>query len=158
MNRTKQIKILALFLLLLLAGNACNHDTAHSQQSNSKVEWVNTNQLKPGPIRHEKLSDLQIQRIKKIRGAFAEVDQSSFDKWMDDFRRDADPDREIAIWERMAAAYSRYISGKNLSLETKLDVFQVVLLRSTAPAEEVLNHLTLKVLTEEDAKEIMKGF
>jgi hypothetical protein len=119
---------------------------------------VNANQLKPGPIRHEKLSDLQIQRLKKIRGAFAEVDQSSFDKWIDDFRRDADPDREIAVWERMAAAYSRYVSGKNLSLETKLDVFQVVLLRSTAPAEEVLNHLKLKVLTENDAKEIMKGF
>jgi hypothetical protein len=119
---------------------------------------VNANQLKPGPIRHEKLSDLQIQRIKKIRGAFAEVDKRSFDKWVDDFRRDADPDLEIAVWERMATAYSRYVSGKNLSLETKLDVFQVVLVRSSAPAEEVLKNLTLKVLTEEDAKEIMKGF
>jgi hypothetical protein len=158
MNQTKQIKLLTLFLLLLLSGNACNHNTGRSQQSTSKVEWVNTNQLKPGPIRHEKLSDLQIQRIKKIRGAFSEVDQSSFDKWVDDFRRDADPDREIAVWERMAAAYSRYISGKNLSLESKLEVFQVVLLRSSAPAEEVLSHLTLKVLTAEDAKEIMKGF
>jgi hypothetical protein len=158
MNQAKQVTLLAIFLAPLFSWAACNYEKARSQQPNSNVEWVNTNQLKPGPIRREELSDLQIERIKKIQATFAEVDDTPLDEWMDGFKRDANPDQEIAVWERMARAYSRYIGEKSLSLEAKQDVLQVLLLRSAAPAEEVYKHLKLKVLTEKEAKEIMKGY
>lgn len=157
MNQNKQVKLLFLGLLLSFTVVACTHD-ATRPQSHTQVEWVNANQLKPGPIRHEVLTESQLERIKKIQSVFAEVDSSSTDKWIDDFKRDADPDHEIAIWERMAAAYSRYVEGKNLTTVAKQDVFQIVLLRSGATEAEVLSHLKLKVLTEEDAKKIIHDF
>jgi hypothetical protein len=69
------------------------------------------------------------------------------------------PDREIAIWERIADAYTRYCSGRNLSAEAKRDIFQVLLLRSTTSDEdEVFQHLKLNVLTPEQARDVMKSF
>ncbi len=156
-NRSRQVKLLILILLSLLLVFACKRDTDH-QRSNTNVQWVNANQLHPGPVRHERLTNTQIERIKKVQLVFAEVDNSSIDKWIEDFKRDADPDNEIASWERMAAAYSNYVRGKDLPPEAKQDVFQIVLLRSGASEVEMLRHLKLKVLTEEDAKKIIAGY
>jgi hypothetical protein len=149
-------KILALILLSVIPLVNCKRNEI--QKDSSKVEWVNASELKPGNIKHEQLTNLQIERIKKVKDVFAEIDNSPLDKWIDDFKRDLNPDRELEVWEGMATAYSKYVNGKNLSLEAKKDVFQVILLRSGAPENEVLNHLKLKVLSTDDAKEIMKNY
>jgi hypothetical protein len=86
---------------------------------------------------------------------FSEIDPSSFEKWVDDFKRDTDPDSELKIWEQIAAAYEAYTATKNLPLAAKREVYGVLLMRSQAPAEAVLKHMRLDVLTENDAREIM---
>ena len=77
------------------------------------------------------------------------------EKWIDDFKRDRDPNREIRIYEGMAEAYTAYCSGRNLTLRAKQDVYQIVLLRSGAPDAEVLRRLKLKALSVDDAKEVL---
>ena len=114
--------------------------------------------LKPGPIRHQRLSSNQMERIYKLRDALAEVEHSTIEKWVDNFKRDADPDKELAVWEKIAAGYTRYCSKRLLSIEAKKDVFQLLLLRSMAPEQEVLNHIKLKTLTVDEAKETLKEF
>lgn len=99
-----------------------------------------------------------MERIKKLQQAFSEVDPTPIEKWVDDFKRDLNPDRELSVWEGMATAYTAFTKGKTLSADAKKDVFQVVLLRSGAPETEVLKNLSLKVLAEADAKEIMSRF
>jgi hypothetical protein len=99
-----------------------------------------------------------MERIHKLRGALAEVYHSPIEKWVDNFKRDADPDKELAVWEKIADSYTRYCSKRLLSIEAKKDVFQLLLLRSMASEKEVLNHIKLKTLTVAEAKETMKEF
>jgi hypothetical protein len=58
----------------------------------------------------------------------------------------------------MADAYTAYASARNLSAAAKDDLYQIVLPRSGAPDSEVLAHVKLKVLSVNDAKEVLKSY
>jgi hypothetical protein len=122
------------------------------------AQWAAPAPLQPGPIRHQRLSPNQMERIYKLRDVLAEVEHSPIEKWVDNFKRDVDPDKELTIWERIADSYTRYCSKRPLSTEAKKDVFQLLLLRSMASEQEVLNHIKLKILTVDEAKETLKEF
>ena len=119
---------------------------------------VNTADLKPNEIQHEQLSEEQLRRIKKLQETFAEVDSSSLEKWIDNFKRDANPDSEIAVWERVANAYTRYCSRRQLTLEAKGDVFQALVVRSMTSDEEAVKTLKLRVLSADEARKIMREY
>jgi hypothetical protein len=104
------------------------------------------------------LTDEQLARITHVQKVFQEVDSSPLEKWVEDFQRDVNPDNEIKIYENMAAAYEAFTTSKTLSMDAKKDVYQVVLLRSAAPEQEVITHLKLRVLTEQDARQIMAHY
>jgi hypothetical protein len=86
------------------------------------------------------------------------VDPSSFEKWVADFGRDRDPEREIGTYEGMADAYRTYCSRHALTPGARQDVFRVVLLRSSAPEDQVFRTLRLTTLTTADAREILAGY
>ena len=98
----------------------------------------------------------QVERLRELRQTFKEVDSSSLEKWIDDFRRDADPDREIAIWEAMAQAYRTYSSQRQLSPAGKADLFGLLLMRSGGSDSFVLSNMHLSVLSTADAKDILR--
>ena len=145
-------------LLYLIALIACSSSLPACKESRraSQVQWVDPARVRPGPIRHEQLTSTQVERIKKLQQTFSEVDPSPPEKWIEDFKRDRDPEREIRIYEGMAAAYDAYCSGRTLTLPAKKDVYQVVILRSGATDAEVLPQLKLRVLSLDDAKDILK--
>jgi len=122
----------------------------------SQKAWIDPAHLQPGPVQHEQLTAAQVERIKKLQQTFSEVDPNPLEKWVDDFKRDHDPEREIRIYEGMAAAYGAYCTGRTLTPLAKKDVYQVVLLRSGAPDAEVLPRLKLSTLSVDDAKEILR--
>jgi hypothetical protein len=126
--------------------------------SGRKVQSVDPKRMEPGPIRHASLTEEQISRAQRVQKIFSEVDPSPIEKWIEDFKRDANPDRELAIWEGMATAYETFTASKSLTLEGKKEVFRVVLLRSGESDDEVLKHADLKILTEKDARAIMALF
>lgn len=144
--------IMRVFLssLLALLGISCS--------KNQEPQKVPIASLKPGPIQHSQLTADQLERIKRLRQTFADVDESSLETWIDNFKRDANPDTEIAVWERIARAYQAYCSERDLSIEAKKEVQTVLLLRSMTSEEEVLKGSKLKLLSAEDAKEVMKRY
>jgi hypothetical protein len=142
-----------LFAALLCVG--CGKSKTPAQ---SKTEWIDPSKLQPGPIQHASLTEDQMSRVRRLQKTFIEADPSPLEKWVEDFRRDANPENELKIWEDMATAYETFTAGKKLTLEAKKDAFQIVLLRSGAAEDQVLQHLKLKVLTEKDAREIMALF
>jgi len=85
--------------LLAFLGFGCDRQSANQRP---QTQTINAADLKPNEIQHEQLSEAQLRRIKKLHEIFAEVDGSSLDKWVDNFKRDANPNSEIAIWERVA--------------------------------------------------------
>lgn len=127
-------------------------------QEPKAARLANLASLKPEPIKRQGLSPKQMERIYKLRDTLAEVERSPIERWVDNFKRDVDPDKELTIWERIADGYARHCSRKRLSLEAKEDVFQLLLLRSMASEQEVLSHVKLKTLTLDEAKEVLKGF
>ena len=144
---------IALSIAMLCAG--CGQSEPHKQ---SQTEWIEPSKLQPGPIQHASLTEEQMSRVRRLQRTFSEADPSPLEKWVDDFKRDANPENELTIWEAMAKAYESFTANRNLTLAGKKEVFQVVLLRSGAREDDVLQHIKLKVLTEKDAREIMALF
>ncbi|WP_315725638.1 MULTISPECIES: toll/interleukin-1 receptor domain-containing protein [unclassified Bradyrhizobium] len=71
----------------------------------ARKQRVDPKKLKPSPFRHLRLSSELLSRVRLIRAALLEVHPLSMEAWIDGFRRDTNPDREIAIWERIASTY-----------------------------------------------------
>ena len=140
--------------LLAFLGIGCSGAGPTQRQT----QTVNAADLKPNEIQHERLSEEQVRRIARLHEIFAEVDSSSLEKWIDNFKRDQDPDLEIAIWERIAKRYTDYCSQRNLSLDAKDDVFQTLVLRSMTSDEEQVKKLKLKALSLEEARKIMREY
>jgi hypothetical protein len=130
-----------------------------AKDTGGKVQWIDVNKLERGPVLRESLTKEQMARLEQIHQTFAEVDGFTLDKRLDDFKRDHDPDRELAVWERMTRAYQRFVASRNdLSLEAKKEVYRVVLLRSMATEEEVLARQKNSVLSQDDARTIMRDY
>ncbi len=138
-----------LVALIIASSSACQSQSTQSSRTD-------TGSYRPGPVQHETLTAAQLERIRELRQTFKDVDSSSLEKWIDDFRRDADPDREIVIWERMAQAYRTYSSHRQLSQAAKADLFGVLLMRSGGSDSFVLSNMRLSVLTPADARDILR--
>ncbi len=150
-----------LLVALCTASAACDRASqqpATKQNDGGRVEWVDPNTIHPGPIRRDSLNDEQMARIRALQAIFVEVDGQTVEQWVDNFKRDADPDRELRVWEQMAKAYRGYCDGRQLSAVAKQDVFRVVLLRSMSSEQDVLESVKLKELSRDDAIAVMKGF
>ena len=121
-----------------------------------RIEQVAPSKLRPGPIRHDELPADLVARITKLHDTFQDVDPTPLAKWLDDFKRDEHPDREVEIYEAMARAYTEYCRGRTLTEDAKREVYGLVIARSAAPEDEVLKSVTLKHLSIEDARGLLE--
>jgi hypothetical protein len=142
-----------LFFLVWLAA-ACR-TTSEPTDTLGRADGVT---LAPGPIRHETLTPDQMKRLTVLQKTFGDVDPTPLEKWVDDFKRDLHPDREIAIYESMAQAYTEYCGRHPVTPEARIEVYRLVLARSGAPDDEVLRAVPLKVLSREQAEEVLRGY
>jgi len=146
--------VATMLTLVLWVAAACEQQPS----KNKGPEWVDTKTLNRGPVRREGLTPDQLRRTKEIQQALAEVDPSSLEEWVDGFKRDQDPEREIAVWEQIVRAYQSYCSTKRLTIEQKTDVLRILLVRSQAEEDEALKHLELRTLTTAEAKKVMSFY
>lgn len=82
--------------------------TNEDSQDKGEVRWVNPNDLVPGPIRHESLSDDQVKRARAVYRALQPFVAPTFEQFELNFLRDSAPEIEIQIWENIAYAFQRY--------------------------------------------------
>ena len=120
-----------------------------------ETQWVDPNTLKQSDFQWNSLTPEQMADAKQLQEALSEVDPSSLEQWVDDFRRDSDPNAEIALWKHIANVYTAATQGRALSLAYKKDVFGLLNTCSMAPREEVLAHASLKILSDQEANDIM---
>jgi hypothetical protein len=83
--------------------------------------------IKPAPIRHSELPEPMLRRIRAAHAAVADVLPLTLDEWIDGFKRDENPERELEIWERMGGVYQLYTAYAELSDDQKMRVLRVVL-------------------------------
>jgi hypothetical protein len=120
-----------------------------------RTQSVRPSDIRLGPIRHEKLPDALEARIRKLEPIFAEVYPRTHEGWLDGFQRDVDPEREIAIWEAMGAAYQTFTEKRSPSLDAKKEAFGLLLVRSAGDEQHTLSGATLKHLSRAHAEELL---
>jgi hypothetical protein len=109
------------YLLLVALFSFFNYCTS-DKRGEPKTITVDPKNIVPSEIVHDTLSATQIEKIKQIQLTFAEVFPATLEETITDFKRDAHPDNEIAIWSSMAEAYRKYFKIRPQT--TNLD-FQV---------------------------------
>jgi hypothetical protein len=93
----------------------------------ASVETKKLTDIRPSPIRHETLPPDLVSRIRLLRASLIGPYTHSMAFWLDGFKRDAHPSREIMHWEHLAAVYLEYTTmTPNLDAEQHKRVFQVV--------------------------------
>jgi hypothetical protein len=90
------------------------------------IEAMNPSNIKPGPIRHQQLSDDLMLRIESVREALAEVCALTQEDWRDAFRRDANPEHELLWWERVSGCYVALVGHQTFSVDQRQAAFNVI--------------------------------
>ena len=138
------------YLLLLFLCLSCNNKT-------EKIEKINPNTIKQNEIVSDLTSE-QIEKIKNIHATFAEVDKSSLEQTITDFKRDLHPADEIEIWMQMAKAYKGYLHKNKKNLNEKKEVFKLILSRSMMNSEEAIKNSNLKYLSKKEAQKVLNFY
>lgn len=76
--------------------------------SMGKIENIRLDAIKTGSILHSLTPD-QKKKIRVFQAVFFEVFPIPIEEFFDGFQRDENPDREIAIWEKMASVYEHNV-------------------------------------------------
>jgi len=95
--------------------------------------------------------------IRQIQETFAEHRSLSFDEWEDGFRRDANPEREVAIWSNAADFYTAF-AGSEPSAERRRDIYRCVVACLTSGPAGVWNVLQPEVLSRAEAEQVVDRF
>jgi hypothetical protein len=117
---------------------------------------IDPNEIRMGGIVHDTLSHGQLQKIGYIHSTFEEVYPITLEETITNFRRDLNVDDEMDVWMMMAQTYNAYVEGKpDLDLNTKMEVYKLVLSRSMMPSAEAVKNVELKNLSEEEALQML---
>jgi hypothetical protein len=122
-----------------------------------ELVWVLPEDLHAGAVRHPPFDEDVRKHIRQIQTDFAEHRPLTLDEWEEGFRRDANPEREIAIWSHAADVYRQFASPAS-SPERRQDVYRVIVACLVAAPDSVWRVLEPAVLTRGEAESIVKRF
>jgi hypothetical protein len=122
--------------------------------------WINSAQVKlSGKFKHPplepKLRDLIAREIQK---PLTEVWPKTLAQWEENFRRDSDLESEIGLWCRIADRYSEFSKSEGLNPAQREECFAIMLHCSTVSPEQILEVVTLKALTREQARRAIAAY
>lgn len=143
-------------LITILFLSSCNSESDKQKET----QLIDPNEIRINEVVHETLTSDQLAKIKKIHSTFQEVDKISLEETITDFKRDLNPDNEIKIWLTMAEAYQNYLDSKKgkIDLNTKIEVYGLILSRSMMPDEEAIKNSNLKILSKKEAEKVLSFY
>ena len=119
--------------------------------------WVAGDQLQPGPIQQPPFEEEVRKYIRQIQSAFAEHRPISVEEWEDGFRRDQNPESEIALWVHAAKVYSEFSANESDAARRK-HLYQLVVCCLTAPPASIRQVLPPGPLTEGEIDAVLRKF
>ena len=66
------------------------------------------NRIRPGPIRHDSLSDEILEQVRSIFEIIGPYLETTLEQFEINFMRDAEPEGEVLLWSAIAAAWMEY--------------------------------------------------
>jgi len=103
-----------------------------------KAMKIDPADIRKGPIRHEKLSDALVSRVRTIRAALLSVYPHTMEFWLDGFKRDVEPEKEVLWWEHLSACFLEHYWTKCQDEEQANAAFRLLMqigLDGAAPSE-----------------------
>lgn len=120
--------------------------------------WVNANDLKRSEYRHPPFCEEIRDYFREIKGSLDEFYCLSIEEWEDGFRRDNNPEKEIAIWSHLSDIYRSLTTTRDLSYDQRHDYFKILLTCLNSPREHVLNVFQPTAISIEEAKDVIAQF
>jgi len=121
------------------------------------IVWVDSNQLKQGnSYNHPPFTGEWRDCLLRLVDAFPNVYERSYDFWEDGFRRDANPDKEIAVWLHIAETYGRHSIAR--PVEEQIEVFSLVVACSNADAGSIGSVFSRALLSEQEFGSIIADY
>lgn len=127
-----------------------------NSENPDEIVYVDVNDVKKGPKRGHEFSEEFKDATRYVQQTLYEVDGSSFEEWMDDFDRDANPERELEIWVRIANTYEEIKKEYPNDLKIKDDIYRTLLFSSMGRDDFVLDQMGEATLPKKDIKQIIQ--
>ncbi|OYQ40711.1 hypothetical protein CHU94_06075 [Rhodoferax sp. TH121] len=124
----------------------------HAQQTMT----VNPKDIQISGYRHKELPASLLRRIKATTDTFEVVDGISYEKAVDLYKRDLDPEGNLVLWEEMVKGYKSFCASRCKAQEERMDVYRLLLLRSMFDDQESLKRANLKALKPSEAMAVVK--
>ena len=121
------------------------------------IVWLLPEQLQQGEIRHPPFDEEIRSYIRNIQAAFAEHRDISFEEWEEGFRRDANPEREIAGFSYAADVYQLFAANEELP-ERRREVYRLLIACMTTSPDSVWHVVQLTALSRSEAERIVQRF
>jgi hypothetical protein len=126
-------------------------------RGSDEVVWALPDQLHRGEIKHAEFNEDIRDYIRQIESAFAEHRPLSLEEWEDGFRRDANPEREIALWSHAADVYTAFAAVEP-SIDRRRDIYRCIVACLTTGPDAVWRVLRPEVLSHAEAEQIINRF
>lgn len=101
----------------------------------SEPEYIDPNELRPGPIRHVSLPDDLLERVRAIYDLIGPYINTTLEQFEIGFMRDANPEDEVGIWASITSAWINYhekhLSGQRLPDEQEKRLIGALIAIST---------------------------
>lgn len=123
--------------------------------------WICDDQLtnlRKSPYRHPPFDEGILDILRGLKRALDLVHPMTLEEWEDGFRRDMNPEREIAIWMRIASAYRHCTVGRHYSIQQRIDFFNVILACSCNPTKHVLKVARFSAISKKQAAMAIRVF
>lgn len=129
---------------------------AISLSSIAQTMTVDPNTIQLSPHRHTKLPSALLVRIKETTDVFEKIDGISYERAVDLYKRDLNPEENLVLWEEMARAYKLFCQDRCATGQEQQDVYRSLLLRTMYPADEALRRVKLQALKRAEAAAVMR--
>jgi hypothetical protein len=116
--------------------------------------WVAASALKPSPIRHPPFPEEVRDLLRELAETFHDVYPRSVDEWEEGFRRDADPNEEIAFWLHLSQRFRQLTLGDQ-SPEERSDLFRLLLTALSNGKDAVRFTFQAKTLSRERIEQVL---
>jgi hypothetical protein len=121
--------------------------------------WISASQARQfAGFRHEPFSKDVREILRHIKGILDEVYPKSFEDWENGFRKDTNPEHEIALWLHITSIYEEFTNDGARTIEERRDIFKVLVSCSISSKDTVFEILRLEAIPKEEAERVVEAY
>lgn len=120
--------------------------------------WLDARDLKQGDNKHPPFTEEIRDYFREIKSSIDEFHCLSIEEWEDGFRRDTNPNKEIALWLHLARLYRQLTADRDLSTDQRRDYFGLLITCLNSPPEHIFDVFSPSAISHEEARNVVAHF